>query len=156
MRPLREPSRTHPCQSSRAPQTLLVLDPPKRRSREGGPQPQKGERRSHRSLAARAHRQPGRYRQSKLAACWLDAIASDGFQHNKPRPKVSAALSLILSGLIVTVNVGLEVQTAVLVYPRREIDDVHGHLLLELHVALGAGAHRGEDRLLIPLRIIAQ
>jgi len=39
------------------------------------------------------------------------------FQDSRPRGNFSAALSLILGGLIVTVNVGLEVQTAILVYP---------------------------------------
>ena len=38
-------------------------------------------------------------------------------QDSKPRLNFSAALSLILGGLIVTVNVGLEVEAAVFVYP---------------------------------------
>ena len=44
--------------------------------------------------------------------------------------KRSAALTLILGGLIITVNVGLEMQAAVFVYPRREVDDVHGTFCL--------------------------
>lgn len=39
------------------------------------------------------------------------------FQDNKMRQNLSAALSLIPGCLIVTVNVGLEVETAVFVYP---------------------------------------
>ena len=39
------------------------------------------------------------------------------FQDSKMRRDLSAALSLIPGGLIVTVNVGLEVQAAIFVYP---------------------------------------
>ena len=52
-----------------------------------------------------------------------------GFQDSKPR-ETGAALTLILGGLIITVNVGLEMQAAVFVYPRREVDDVHGTFCL--------------------------
>ena len=48
--------------------------------------------------------------------------------------------SLVLAGLVVTVNIGLEVQAAVLVHPGGEIDDVHRDLLLELDVFLDAGS----------------
>ena len=39
------------------------------------------------------------------------------FQDSKTGRKRSAAVSLIIGGLIVIVNVGLEMQAAVLVYP---------------------------------------
>ena len=57
---------------------------------------------------------------------------------------------------IVSIDVGLEMQTAVLVDPGCEIDQVHRNRFVEPDVFLNPGVHRLPYALVVPLRGAAQ